>query len=68
MHPPVAAARSPINAFTAVNMRTRTLDPYLPDLMTKMGVYLRSRKLAPEAGLKRFIQAHGAGRVVVLDS
>ena len=68
MHPPVAAARPPINAFAAVDTRTQPPDPYLPDLMTKMGVYLRSRKLAPEAGLKRFIQAHGAGRVVVLDS
>ena len=36
--------------------------------MNRLGLYLRSRKLAPDCQLKRFIQQHCAGRVVVLES
>lgn len=38
------------------------------DLLNRLGLYLRSRKLAPDVQLKRFIQQHCAGRVVVLES
>ena len=37
------------------------------DLMNKLGVYLRSRQLAPDVQLKRFIQTRCHGRVVVHD-
>ncbi len=42
--------------------------PFAADLMNRLGLYLRSRKLAPDVQLKRFIQQHCAGRVVVLES
>lgn len=42
--------------------------PLATDLMNRLGLYLRSRKLAPDVQLKRFIQQHCAGRVVVLES
>ena len=38
------------------------------DLLNRLGLYLRSRKLAPDVQLKRFIQQHCAGHVVVLES
>ncbi|PRW59406.1 kelch 1 [Chlorella sorokiniana] len=42
--------------------------PGSKDLLNRLGLYLRSRKLAPDVQLKRFIQQHCAGRVVVIDS
>lgn len=43
--------------------------PALPaDLLTRLGLYLRSRKLSPEGQLKRFIQQQCLGRVVVPDA
>lgn len=44
------------------------LPPTCADLMNRLGLYLRSRKLAPDVQLKRFIQQHCAGRVVVIES
>ncbi|EFN57848.1 hypothetical protein CHLNCDRAFT_57342 [Chlorella variabilis] len=38
------------------------------DLLTRLGLYLRSRKLSPEGQLKRFIQQQCLGRVVVPDA
>jgi hypothetical protein len=38
------------------------------DLLNRLGLYLRSRKLSPDGQLKRFIQLHCQGSVVVIDS
>jgi len=36
--------------------------------MNRLGLYLRSRKLAPEGQLKRFLQQHCQGAVVIVET
>lgn len=36
--------------------------------MNRLGLYLRSRKLAPEGTLKRFIQQHCQGVVAYIEA
>lgn len=63
--PAEAASPAEIRAVVIEYLRKK---PGSKDLLNRVGVYLRSRRLNPEGQLKRFLQLHCQPRVVLLDS
>ncbi|PSC73864.1 galactose oxidase [Micractinium conductrix] len=67
------AARPPTPQASTEEIRAAVVDylknkPSQKDLLNRLGVYLRSRRLAPEGQLKKFLQQHCQGRVVLRDT
>ncbi|KAL4434243.1 hypothetical protein ABPG75_000684 [Micractinium tetrahymenae] len=65
-----STAATPEPSASPEEIRAAILDwlrkkPGSKGLLNQLGVYLRSRRLAPEGQLKRFLQQHCQGRVVV---
>ncbi|KAI3438916.1 hypothetical protein D9Q98_001330 [Chlorella vulgaris] len=65
---PPAAPLASVDDMRAAIVEYLRKKPGNKDLLNRLGLYLRSRKLSPDGQLKRFIQLHCQGSVVVLDS